>query len=184
MNLGAFAVVAFLRNIVGSEDLRDMRGLVYRAPVLVVTLGVFLLSLVGLPPLAGFAAKFQIFAALFDAARTTPSFLVRQSLYTLIVVGGLNTVLSLFYYVKVLKVMVLDKPIEEVEGREPPRLAVPPAARAFAVIMAIFVVYMGIDWDQFASAARTGIGNFPAPAALAQAAPPVQTPAANAEGKH
>jgi len=67
MNLGAFAIVAFLRNLTGSEDLSTYRGLVYRAPVLVITLGVFLLSLLGLPPLAGFAAKFQIFSALFHA---------------------------------------------------------------------------------------------------------------------
>src|SRR5206468_7704229 len=59
MNLGAFAVVAFLRNQTGSEDLRDFRGLARRSPVLVVTLGVFLLSLLGLPPLGGFSAKFQ-----------------------------------------------------------------------------------------------------------------------------
>src|SRR5437660_7049688 len=68
MNLGAFAVVAFLRNLTGSEDLRDFRGLVQRAPALVVTLAVFLLSLLGLPPLAGFAAKFQIFGVLVDSA--------------------------------------------------------------------------------------------------------------------
>src|SRR5213079_373713 len=54
MNLGAFAIVAFLRNLTGSEDLKDFRGLVNRAPVLVVTLGIFLLSLLGMPPLAGF----------------------------------------------------------------------------------------------------------------------------------
>ena len=47
MNLGAFAIVAFLRNQTGSEDLRDFRGLVRRSPWLVVTLGVFLLSLLG-----------------------------------------------------------------------------------------------------------------------------------------
>ena len=69
MNLGAFAVVAFLRNQTGSEDLADFRGLIHRSPVLVVTLGVFLLSLLGLPPLAGFAAKFQIFAAVYHAGR-------------------------------------------------------------------------------------------------------------------
>ena len=66
MNLGAFAVVAFIRNLTGSEDLNDLRGLIYRAPVLVITLGIFLLSLLGLPPLAGFAAKFQIFAVLYQ----------------------------------------------------------------------------------------------------------------------
>src|SRR5207244_9158527 len=54
MNLGAFAIVAYLRNLTHSEDLADFRGLIQRAPILVLTLAVFLLSLVGIPPLAGF----------------------------------------------------------------------------------------------------------------------------------
>src|SRR5207248_5312644 len=66
MNLGAFAVVAFLRNETGSEDLADFRGLIRRSPWMVVTLSFFLLSLLGIPPLAGFAAKFQIFAVLLN----------------------------------------------------------------------------------------------------------------------
>ena len=69
MNLGAFAVVAFLRNRTGSEDLSTFRGLIYRSPGAVVLLGIFLLSLLGLPPLAGFVAKFQIFAAVFHAGQ-------------------------------------------------------------------------------------------------------------------
>ena len=69
MNLGAFAVVAFLRNQTGSEDLSQIRGLVRRSPWMVVTLSFFLLSLLGIPPLVGFAAKFQIFAALWRAGQ-------------------------------------------------------------------------------------------------------------------
>ena len=67
MNLGAFAVVAFLRNETGSEDLDRMRGLVRRSPWMVVTLSLFLLSLLGMPPLVGFTAKFQIFSPLWSA---------------------------------------------------------------------------------------------------------------------
>src|SRR5262249_9354012 len=66
MNLGAFAVVAFLRNETKSEDLADFRGLVRRSPVMVVTLSFFLLSLLGIPPLIGFAAKFQVFTVLYN----------------------------------------------------------------------------------------------------------------------
>src|SRR5206468_8323775 len=65
MNLGAFAIVAFLRNQTGSEDLSDFRGLVRRSPWMVVLLSVFLLSLLGIPPLVGFAGKFQIFSVLW-----------------------------------------------------------------------------------------------------------------------
>src|SRR5262249_17051074 len=118
MNLGAFAVVAFLRNQTGSEDLHDFRGLVHRSPLLVTALGLFLLSLLGLPPLAGFAAKFQIFQVLFKAGQSYEAAGregLSWTLYALLVIGGLNTVLSLVYYIKVLKVMVLDRPLEEVE---------------------------------------------------------------------
>ena len=67
-----------------------------------VSLAIILFSLVGLPPLAGFSAKFAAFAALLDA-----------QLYLLLVIGGLNTVLSLFYYLRVVKVMVLEtEPVE------------------------------------------------------------------------
>ena len=103
MNLGAFAVVAFLRNQTGSEDLADFRGLVYRSPVLVVTLAVFLLSLLGMPPLVGFAAKFQIFCGALrsrqDLLRDQPD--AGYTMYALLVIGGLNTVFSVFYYLKV-----------------------------------------------------------------------------------
>ena len=62
-------VVAFMRNITGQEDITYFRGFVYRSPLLVITLAVFLLSLLGMPPLAGFTAKFQIFRVVFEAAR-------------------------------------------------------------------------------------------------------------------
>lgn len=176
MNLGAFGVVAFLRNATGSEDIRQFRGLVQRAPILVCSLGIFMLSLVGLPPLAGFAGKFQIFAALFDGAKEAASPIVRNSLYALVVVGGLNTVISLFYYLKVLKVMVIDKPLEEVEGQPVPGLAIGAGQTAFTMILAVLVVGLGLEWNRLTEATRRGSLNFPtvaaAPLVPAQAAAP------------
>jgi NADH-quinone oxidoreductase subunit N len=171
MNLGAFAVIAFLRNQTGSEDLRDFRGLVYRSPVAVVTLAVFLLSLLGMPPLAGFTAKFQIFRVLFDDARRYADAgypALSFTLYALLVAGGLNTVLALFYYVKVLKVMALEKPLEEVEGRPVRTLPLPPVHATFLTAIALLLVGLGIFWGPLAAATTDrGIENFraaPAPA--------------------
>jgi NADH-quinone oxidoreductase subunit N len=152
MNLGAFAVVAFIRNVTGSEDLADCRGLIQRAPVLVITLAVFLLSLLGLPPLGGFAAKFQIFSVLFDAGRYYSSEAIGQPelgsiMYALLVIGGLNTVLSLFYYIKVLKVMILEKTIEEVENRPAEPLPVPGLPNLYASLLAVVVLLLGIFWN-------------------------------------
>ena len=121
MNLGAFAVVAFLRNQTGSEDLDRMRGLVRRSPWMVVTLAFFLLSLLGIPPLVGFAAKFQIFCV--AVARPgiyywhAPDRGLGVTLLVLLVVGGLNTVISAVYYLKVMKVMIIEGRAEDLEGR-------------------------------------------------------------------
>jgi NADH-quinone oxidoreductase subunit N len=172
MNLGAFAVVAFLRNLTGSEDLADFRGMIQRAPVLVITLAVFLLSLLGIPPLAGFAAKFQIFSVLFDSGRYytelgDPRLVnVGYIMYTLLVIAGLNTVLSLFYYVKVLKVMILDKTLEEVENRPAAPLPVPGLPNLYAVLLSVFVVVAGVFWDppakalSLSAAADKGVNRF------------------------
>jgi NADH-quinone oxidoreductase subunit N len=174
MNLGAFAIVAFLRNLTGSEDMRSYRGLVQRAPVLVVTLGFFLFSLVGVPPLAGFAAKFQIFRVLFDAgklysANGAPG--MSMAMYGLLVIGGLNTVISLVYYVRVLAIMILDKPLEEVEGRPAAPLPVSAGTAVYASLLAAAVLVLGILWDPLARSSDKGADRFHMPQAVREAPP-------------
>lgn len=104
MNLGAFAVVAFLRNAMRSEEIADYAGLIKRCPGVVICFAIILFSLIGLPPLSGFIGKFAIFASLVDGYQTTG----QSYLLVLLIVGGLNTVLGLFYYLNVVKVMALD----------------------------------------------------------------------------
>ena len=163
MNLGAFAVVAFIRNQTGTEDLDRMRGLVRRSPWMVVTLSFFLLSLLGIPPLIGFAAKFQIFSALWstgmyyrDQGETGLSF----TLIALLAVGGLNTVLSAVYYLKVLKVMIIEGRAEDLEGKEPARLPEPFGAVSFAVLMMLAVLGLGVLWNPLSDVSRTGVDRF------------------------
>jgi NADH-quinone oxidoreductase subunit N len=149
MNLGAFAVVAFLRNETGSEDLRDFRGLIRRSPVMVVTLSLFLLSLLGIPPLVGFAAKFQIFQVLYtdgEAFYNAGKTGLGATLMGLLVVAGLNTVLSAFYYLKVMKVMILDHRAEDLEGAAAPPLREPILASSYSVLLALAVLGLGILW--------------------------------------
>jgi NADH-quinone oxidoreductase subunit N len=173
MNLGAFAVVAFLRNVTGSEDLSSFRGLVQRSPVMVITLGVFLLSLLGLPPLAGFAAKFQIFYVLYDTAQdyqVANRLGLAYTLYALLVIGGLNTVVSLIYYVKVLKVMVLDKPLEEVEGAAAPPLETPALQNGYVSVLAFLVLALGVFWSPLSRASSVdGVKTFERPVVVQQA---------------
>lgn len=163
MNLGAFAIVAFLRNLTGSEDLSSFRGLVYRAPVLVITFAVFLLSLLGVPPLAGFAAKFQIFQILYDTASSSGDAgqtAISYTLYGLLVIGGINTVVSAVYYLKVLRVMILEKTVEEVEGVPSQELPIPTGAAFYATLLAALILVVGILWDPLARASDKGVDGF------------------------
>jgi len=129
MNLGAFAIVAFLRNAMRSEEIADYAGLIRQCPGVVVLFSIILFSLVGLPPLAGFVAKFAIFGALADA-----------HLWTLLLVGGLNTVISLFYYLRVVKTMTLDP---EPEDRLPVSLPLSSVAGVYMVIVTLPVLLLG-----------------------------------------
>lgn len=97
MNLAAFAIVAFLRNALHSEEIVDYAGLIRRSPALTVCMTIVIFGLVGLPPLAGFSGKLVIFGSL-----------VQAKLWILLLVGVLNTVLSLFYYLRVVKVMIFS----------------------------------------------------------------------------
>jgi len=103
MNLGAFWVVMLVANATDREDLDGYRGLAWRGGALpALALAVFLFSLAGLPPLAGFLGKFYVFAAG-----------VEGRYYALVMIGLLNSVVSLYYYARVVKVMFLDQPRAE-----------------------------------------------------------------------
>jgi NADH-quinone oxidoreductase subunit N len=100
MNLGAFVVVMVVANSTGREDLAGYRGLAWRGgAVPAVAMAIFLFSLTGLPPLAGFVGKFYLFAAV-----------VEKQLYLLAVIGVLNSVVSLVYYARIVRTMFLDQP--------------------------------------------------------------------------
>lgn len=101
MNLGAFLVVMLVANSTGREDLDGYRGLAWRGGAWpAVALAIFLFSLTGLPPLAGFVGKFYLFAAV-----------VKEKMYLLALAGVVNSVLSLFYYAKVVRTMFLEQPV-------------------------------------------------------------------------
>jgi NADH-quinone oxidoreductase subunit N len=171
MNLGAFAVVAFIRNATGSEDLHDLRGLIRRAPWLVVTLSLFLLSLLGIPPLIGFVAKYQIFAALYDASLIydRAGFGGLGAIcFGLLIIAGLNTVLSAVYYLNVLKVMILESRAEDLEGKEPVPYPVPAGAIAFTGLLSAAVVGLIMATDPLTKASDAGVKRFNATSARVQ----------------
>lgn len=96
MNLGAFYAVMLIADRTGSEDIDDYKGIGARAPFLAVALAIFLVSLTGLPPTAGFIGKLYIFAAL-----------INHGWVWLAIVGALNSVIALYYYVRIFRNMFL-----------------------------------------------------------------------------
>lgn len=96
MNLGAFYIVMLVANKTGSEDIEDYKGIGPKAPFVTVALAIFLVSLTGLPPTAGFIGKLYLFAALLNSGWVW-----------LAIVGAINSVISLYYYVRVFRNMYL-----------------------------------------------------------------------------
>ncbi len=100
--LGAFGVVGFVRRENGGDDLADFAGLRERAPLLAGCMAVFVLSLAGLPPLAGFFGKFYLFSAAF---RSAPA----HGLLWLVALALFGSLISLYYYLLILKAIFLDR---------------------------------------------------------------------------
>ena len=145
MNLAAFAVVAFLRNALHSEEIADYAGLVRRSPGLTVCMTIVMFSLVGLPPLAGFAGKWVIFYSL-----------VQANLLPLLMIGVLNTVLSLFYYLRVVKVMIFSP---EPLHRPAPEIPLRSLVGSYCALLTVPVVAMFFLMDRLLYWANAAASN-------------------------
>ena len=103
MNIAAFTCILFFsRNKIYFEDIRDLGGLSKNHPVISICFCIILFSLAGIPPLAGFFAKFYIFKAVIDS-----------QMYTLAIIGLLSSVVAAFYYLRVIKIIYFDKEKEK-----------------------------------------------------------------------
>lgn len=139
MNLGAFAIVALIRNHIYSERIEDYRGLVHQSPVLCICMLICMFSLVGIPPFGGFFGKLMIFNSLVVAAE------VHWFMWVVLAFGGLNTVFSLFYYIRVLKAMFIET---RPEGARPARVAWGSPTGWYALVVSVPVLLLGIMVEQ------------------------------------
>ncbi len=98
MNLGAFLVAIYIHNRYGYDEIDDWKGLGFQVPVVAVAMGVFLFGLTGLPPTAGFVGKVYLFSVLIEA----------RQFWWLVILGVFNSVISLYYYMRILKAMFLE----------------------------------------------------------------------------
>jgi NADH-quinone oxidoreductase subunit N len=109
MNLGAFLVVMVVAQATGSESIFEYKGLASRHPLAAVAFAIFLFSLTGLPPFAGFMGKLYLFYALFERMGVPGG----GWYAALALVGALNTAVSLYYYARIIRAMFLDAPYEK-----------------------------------------------------------------------
>src|SRR5213594_3542258 len=100
--VGAFGVVGFVRRETGGDDYSNFYGLVSRSPLLAACMAIFMLSLAGIPPLAGFFGKFYLFSAALHAS-------ANHGLLWLVALALLGSFISLYYYLLVLKVIFVDE---------------------------------------------------------------------------
>ena len=134
-NMGAFAIVIIVEDHTGGAEISRYSGLSKNSPALAMALTVFLLSLTGIPPLAGFFAKYYIFAAAIKLAATTEG---GSWLYWLVGIGLVTSVFALYYYANVIKKMYFEAAISE------DKVVSPPAAIAVLTIAIVGVVAFGL----------------------------------------
>lgn len=141
MNLGAFVVIILIENRTGSVDIKEYQGVGWRAPFLGISLTIFLFSLVGIPPTAGFTGKFQLLVGVIDTAKQVSSSLA-MAYYVLAIAAILNTAVSVYYYARIIRNMYLTK-IEE--GAE--RLRIPALGTFLLAVFVFMTFYLFLNAD-------------------------------------
>jgi NADH-quinone oxidoreductase subunit N len=143
MNVGAFACILSMRRKSGmAENIDDLSGLAKQNPMMALAMAIFMFSLAGIPPMAGFFGKFYVFMAAIDA-----------NLYALAILGVLASVVSAFYYLRIVKVMYFDdvkEPLDVPVGRE-----MKVVMAVSAILVTFFILYPAPIIDTATAAAAT-----------------------------
>jgi NADH-quinone oxidoreductase subunit N len=149
MNVGAFAVIIAVGRFEGSteggETLEEFAGLANRRPGLAAAMTLFMLSLAGIPPLAGFLAKLYVFGAA-----------VQADMAWLAVFGVINSVISTYYYLRVVVVMYMREGTQPAAGKEP----ICPALRVGVALAAVVIVILGLWPAPILELARVAVSAF------------------------
>ncbi|MBA3943780.1 MAG: NADH-quinone oxidoreductase subunit N [Herpetosiphonaceae bacterium] len=137
-NLGAFGALAAVSRVVGGDDLSDMYGLHRRNQPLAAVFVFFILSLAGIPPLSGFWAKFFVFQAGWESGATW-----------LVILALFNTIISLYYYLRLLKAMFFTEPLDD------RKISVPGGMNFSLIVTALLVLALGLAPQVFLPAIGT-----------------------------
>ena len=145
MNLGTFAVILCMRrNDRMNEEITDLAGLAKTKPLMAAITAILMFSMAGIPPLAGFFGKFYVFKAAVDAG-----------LVTLAVIGLVTSVVSAYYYLRVIKVMYFDEPVEAFDKNGTEMNVIMAVA---TIVMLVFVFFPNPLMDSAGAAASALFG--------------------------
>ena len=135
MNLGIFSCIFMMkRKDIFYEDIQDLSGLSKNHPIISFCLLLLLFSLAGIPPLAGFFAKFHVFMAV-----------IKVEMYTLAIIGLITTVISAFYYLRIIKTIYFDAPEEIFESNQ--NLGLKISLFLSTIIVLVYFIYPSLLID-------------------------------------
>jgi NADH-quinone oxidoreductase subunit N len=141
-NIGVWALVVALRrkNIIG-EQIDDLNGLIYKQPTAAILMLIFLLSLAGMPPTAGFIGKYYLFAGLIESDHPQ-----------LAVIAVLNAAVSVYFYLRIVVAMFMK------ESNEKTGLNLSPGIVIAMAVAVVFTMWIGVFPDRFINLARIAVG--------------------------
>ncbi|MCB0326382.1 MAG: NADH-quinone oxidoreductase subunit N [Bdellovibrionales bacterium] len=131
MNVGCFYIIVAMENEYGSDDIQHFTIFAKHFPLVMALMTVFLFSLVGLPPFAGFIGKFYLF-----------SVVIEQKMYGLAVIAAINTAISLFYYAKILKTAYFSGEDTDIQ----PQTSFSWSISLMCILMAVPTVFLLLQW--------------------------------------
>lgn len=137
-NLGLFAAAIIIHNGIGTYNIEEYRGLFFRSPVLAVSAGVLLWSLIGLPPSAGFVGKFKLFYSVVQKGQAS---VFPMWYYGVVLVALINSVISLYYYLRIVRVMCFYRPL-----MQSARFSLSGGQRATLLVFALPILLIQLYW--------------------------------------
>lgn len=127
-NMAAFGVIIFFSDATGKTEIEDYKGLSITNPVIALTMALALFGLAGIPPLAGFVGKFFLF-----------NIAAKAGLYWLVAVAAINSTISLYYYLRIVRAMYIEAPDANAQ-----RLPVSPIMKVTLLVATLGVVFLGV----------------------------------------
>ncbi|MGC8841414.1 MAG: NADH-quinone oxidoreductase subunit N [Candidatus Sumerlaeaceae bacterium] len=148
-NLGLFFAAQVIHADRGTFDVGGFRGLVHESPVLAASIAMLLWSLIGLPPSGGFMGKFFLFMALVKRGMTSP---IASFYYVLILIALANSVISLYYYIGIIRLMAFYTPSADLAPCKPSK-----AARIALATAALLILAIQLYWQPLTDLAQKGV---------------------------